>query len=49
MVDWAWLAAQPAVRETSCVRHLRCQRPVVVKMNGKNGEGITSSRGGLIA
>jgi CheY-like chemotaxis protein len=39
-VDWAWLAAQPAVRETTYVRHLRTLRPVVVKMNGKNGEGI---------
>jgi len=39
-VDWAWLAAEPAVRETTYVRHLRTERPVVVKMNGKNGEGI---------
>jgi CheY-like chemotaxis protein len=39
-VDWSWLAAQPAVRETTYVRHLRTERPVVVKMNGKNGEGI---------
>ncbi len=39
-VDWAWLGAEPAVRETHHVRHLRYDRPVVVKMNGKNGEGI---------
>jgi hypothetical protein len=39
-VDWAWLGAEPAVRETAYVRHLRYDRPVVVKMNGKNGEGI---------
>ena len=39
-VDWAWLGAAPAVRETAYVRHLRTDRPVVVKMNGKNGEGI---------
>jgi hypothetical protein len=39
-VDWAWLATEPAVRETTYVRHLRTPRPVVVKMNGKNGEGI---------
>jgi CheY-like chemotaxis protein len=39
-VDWAWLAAQPAQRETSCVRHLRCDQPIVVKMNGKTGEGV---------
>jgi len=39
-LDWAWLAAQPAVRETACVRHLRCEQPLVVKMNGKRSEGI---------
>ncbi len=39
-VDWAWLAGPPAVRETDYVRHLRFARPVVVKMNGKNGEGV---------
>jgi hypothetical protein len=39
-VDWAWLAAQPAVRETACVRHLRFERPLVVKMNGKRSEGV---------
>ena len=39
-VDWAWLAAQPAVRETQLVRHLRFERPLVVKMNGKQSEGV---------
>src|SRR5262245_11608729 len=39
-VDWAWLAAQPAVRETGCVRHLQFERPIVVKMNGKDSEGV---------
>jgi CheY-like chemotaxis protein len=40
VVDWVWLAAQPAVRETSCVRHLRFADPVVVKMNGRKNEGV---------
>jgi CheY-like chemotaxis protein len=39
-VDWDWLAGVPAVRETSYVRHLRFEKPVVVKMNGKQGEGV---------
>jgi CheY-like chemotaxis protein len=39
-VDWDWLSAMPAVHGTSYVRHLRFDRPVVVKMNGKHGEGI---------
>jgi hypothetical protein len=40
VVDWAWLQAQPALRETSFVRHLRLPRPVSVKMNGKTHEGL---------
>jgi CheY-like chemotaxis protein len=39
-VDWAWLAAQPALREAGCVRHLRFARPVVVTMDGQRGEGV---------
>jgi len=39
-VDWDWLAAAPAVRQTAYVRHLRFDRPAVVKMNGKQGEGV---------
>ena len=39
-VDWDWLAAQPAVDEASCVRHLRFDRPLVVKMNGKTNQGV---------
>lgn len=39
-VDWAWLAAQAAVEEASCVRHLRFDRPLVVKMNGKTNQGV---------
>ena len=39
-VDWDWLAAQPAVEEVGCVRHLRFDRPIVVKMNGKTNDGV---------
>jgi hypothetical protein len=39
-VDWEWLAAQPAVRETACVRHVRFERPLVVTMNGRRSEGV---------
>ena len=39
-VDWEWLAAQPAVDEASCVRLLRFDSPVVVKMNGRTNEGV---------
>ncbi len=40
MVDWAWLAAQPAVEERGCVRHLTFTKPVTVLMNGRAGEGM---------
>ena len=39
-VDWEWLAAQPAVEEHGCVRHLRFPSPLVVLMNGKTSEGM---------
>ena len=39
-VDWQWLAAQPAVEEQSCVRHLQFPSPLTVIMNGKTSQGI---------
>ncbi len=39
-LDWSWLNAQPALHEEDCVRHLRLDRPLVVKMSGKKGEGV---------
>jgi hypothetical protein len=39
-VDWSWLSAQPAVRESGPVRHLRFAEPIAVKMNGKTNSGI---------
>jgi len=39
-LDWTWLAAQPAARETSCVRWLRLERPLLIQMDGRRGEGV---------
>lgn len=39
-VDWAWLAARPAVDETRWVRHLRLQAALTVVMSGISGEGV---------
>jgi hypothetical protein len=39
-LDWAWLTAAPAMRDSGFVRHLRFDRPLVVKMNGKRHEGV---------
>ena len=45
-LDWQWLAAQPAVEEHGCVRHLRFESPVIVMMNGKTSQGIIWKPGG---
>jgi CheY-like chemotaxis protein len=39
-VDWEWLASQPSEVALPFVRHLRFDRPLVVKMGGKNGRGL---------
>lgn len=39
-VDWDWIGEQPAQGELAYVRHLRFDRPLVVRMNGKTNEGV---------
>lgn len=39
-VDWDWLDARPALSETAHVRHLRLDEPLLVKMDGRKGEGV---------
>jgi CheY-like chemotaxis protein len=39
-VRWDWLASQPAVSARGCVRHLKFEFPLVVRMNGRRGEGV---------
>ena len=39
-VDWEWLAAQEAVEERGCVRHLRLEKPMAVVMNGRTSHGV---------
>jgi CheY-like chemotaxis protein len=39
-VDWEWLAGCRAVAERGCVRHLRFDEPLVVKMDGKRNRGV---------
>jgi hypothetical protein len=38
-VDWRWLHTLPAVDETAYVRHVRAERPLVVKVDGRSGRG----------
>ena len=39
-IDWEWLAALPAVSESALVRHVRLERGVTVKMNGRERRGV---------
>jgi len=40
MVDWQWLAEQPAVEEEGCVRHLQFAQPLRVVMNSRTSQGV---------
>ena len=40
LVDWAWLAAQPAVEQIGSVRHLRLASPLIVAISGTRGVGV---------
>jgi CheY-like chemotaxis protein len=39
-VDFAWLASQPAQTETRSVRHVRLDRPLDVRIDGRSGRGL---------
>lgn len=39
-IDWAWLAAQPAVAERGAVRHLRFEQPLTIRMDGRAHRGV---------
>ena len=38
-IDWDWLARQPALHESSLIRHVRLKRPLVIKVDGRTGRG----------
>ena len=38
-VDWAWLGRQPATLETDHIRHVRLERPLKVKVDGRSSRG----------
>jgi hypothetical protein len=43
-IDWAWLSAQPALRETPWLRHVRLATPLRVEVDGRTGRGIIFRR-----
>ncbi len=46
-LDWAWLDAQPAHRETEHLRHLRLEEPLTVVINGRDGRGVIAKPGAV--
>ncbi len=40
MIDWTWLKAQPAILEKGFTRHVRLEKPMIVRMNGHSHKGI---------
>jgi hypothetical protein len=46
-LDWNWLAKATAEEESCSVRRLRFPEPVVVKMNGRSGEGVIFKPGAV--
>jgi len=41
-VNWDWLHALPAVRETAYLRHVRLKRPVTIKIDGRKSMGVVT-------
>ncbi|MGE5246511.1 MAG: PEP/pyruvate-binding domain-containing protein [Betaproteobacteria bacterium] len=39
-IDWEWLGAQRIAHETAHVRHVSLKAPLVVKVDGRSGEGL---------
>jgi CheY-like chemotaxis protein len=39
-VDWEWLAAQPAIKDTGHVRRFHFEEPLLVAINGKRQRGV---------
>ncbi len=39
-IDWTWLNEQRAETESDLLRHVRLERPLRVKVDGRNGRGV---------
>ena len=39
-LDWSWLESLPAVRETTFLRHVRLEKPFLLKIDGRSREGV---------
>lgn len=36
-IDWKWLKKQPVIEKTTYLVHVRCDNPLIIKMDGKHG------------
>jgi len=39
-INWLWLEQQPVAEETAYFRHYHLEQPLMIKVDGKNREGI---------
>ncbi|MGD9178193.1 MAG: PEP/pyruvate-binding domain-containing protein [Desulfobacterales bacterium] len=39
-IDWGWLTSLPAATQTSYLKHVRIQKPLVIKIDGKESRGV---------
>ena len=39
-LDWDWLRSTPAAIETREIRHLRLERPLDIRIDGRSGRGV---------
>jgi CheY-like chemotaxis protein len=42
-IKWDWLAAQPVIKETGYLAHLRLDRPFSLKVDGRRSHGVISA------
>jgi hypothetical protein len=45
LVDYDWLALQPALEESTHLRHLRLARPLDIWVDGRSRRGLILKRG----
>jgi hypothetical protein len=45
-LDWGWLDALPARRETTFVRHVETPEPLGIRVDGRRGRGVVLRRAG---
>jgi hypothetical protein len=39
-VDWSWLKEQKSKKQLKYVKHIRLDKPIIVKLDGKNGKAL---------